>query len=151
VAWLLPELEVGVELELMPLELELPELDVPELEFPELEFPELEVPELEVPELEVPELEVPELEVPELVEDGFPDVDEVPVDDVAVVLVEPGRARARAPAATTLATLTAVVAERILRRPFCLSAMARRMPSGCGLMSLILWSGLPESLHGPSG
>jgi hypothetical protein len=141
VAWLLPELEVGVELELMPLELELPELDVPELEFPELD----------VPELEVPELAFAELEVPELVEDDFPDVDEVPVDDVAVVLVEPGRARARAPAATTLATLTAVVAERTLRRPFCLSAMARRMPSGCGLMSLILWSGLPESLHGPSG
>jgi hypothetical protein len=138
VAWLLPELEVGVELELMPLELELPELDVPELE-----FPELDVPELEVPELEVPELAFAELEVPELVEDGFPDVDEVPVDDVAEVLVEPGRARARAPAVTTLATLTAVVAERTLRRPFCLSAMARRTPSGCGLMSLILWSGLP--------
>jgi hypothetical protein len=146
VAWLLPELEVGVELELMPLELELPELDVPELDVPELEFPELEV-----PELEVPELAFAELEVPELVEDGFADVDEVPVDDVAVVLAEPGRARARAPAATTLTALTAVVAERTLRRPFCLSAMARRMPSGCGLMSLILCSGLPESLHGPSG
>ena len=150
-AWLPPELEVGVELELMPLELELPEFELPELDVPDLEFPELDVPELEVPELEVPELAFAELEVPELVEDEFPDVDEVPVDDVAVVLAEPGRARARAPAATTLATLTAVVAERTLRRPFCLSAMARRMPFGCGLMSLILWSGLPESLHGPSG
>ncbi len=150
--WLLPELELGVLLELMPLEL--PELELPELELPELELPEepeLEVPELEVPEPEVPELEVPEPEVlepepdvPELVEDD--PVDEEPVD-VVVLWVEPGRARASAPAATTLATLTAVVAERTLCRPFCLSAMARRMPSRCALMSPILCPGLRKSLH----
>ena len=141
---MLPELELGVLLELMPLELELPELELPELEVPELEVPELEVPELEVPELDVPE---PELDVPELVAEE--PVDEEPVD-VVVLWVEPGRARASAPAATTLATLTAVVAERTFARLFSLAAMARRMPSRCALMSPILWSGIRKSLHEPS-
>jgi hypothetical protein len=158
VTWLLPELELGVELEPKPLELELPELELPELEVPELELPELEVPELELPELadDEPEFDVPEPDVPEpeLVEDEPEFVDEEPVDDdpVAVVLLwaEPGRARASAPAATTLATLTAVVADLTLCWPFCLAAMARRMPSRCALMSPILWSGLRKSLHEPS-
>jgi hypothetical protein len=132
VTWVLPELELGVLLELMPLELELPELELPELELPELELPELE---------------------PELVEDEPEFVDVEPVDDepVDVVLwVEPGRARASAPAATTLATLTAVVAERTFSRPFSLAAMARRIPSRCALMSSILWPRLRKSLHEPS-
>ena len=119
---MLPELELGVLLELMPLELELPELELPELE-------------------------------PELVEDEPEFVDVEPVDDepVDVVLwVEPGRARASAPAATTLATLTAVVAERTFSRPFSLAAMARRIPSRCALMSSILWPRLRKSLHEPS-
>jgi len=118
----LPELELGVLLELMPLELELPELELPELE-------------------------------PELVEDEPEFVDVEPVDDepVDVVLwVEPGRARASAPAATTLATPTAVVAERTFSWPFFLAAMARRIPSRCALMSSILWPRLRKSLHEPS-
>ena len=134
---MLPELELGVLLELMPLELELPELELPELDEPELELPELELPELE----------------PELVEDEPEFVDVEPVDDepVDVVLwVEPGRARASAPTATTLATLTAVVAERTFSRPFSLAAMARRIPSRCALMSSILWPRLRKSLHEPS-
>ena len=134
---MLPELELGVLLELMPLELELPELELPELDEPELELPELELPELE----------------PELVEDEPEFVDVEPVDDepVDVVLwVEPGRARASAPAATTLATLTAVVAERTFSRPFSLAAMARRIPSRCALMSSILWPRLRKSLQEPS-
>ena len=127
---MLPELELGVLLELMPLELELPELELPELELPEPDEPE-----------------------PELVEDEPEFVDVEPVDDepVDVVLwVEPGRARASAPTATTLATLTAVVAERTFSRPFSLSAMARRIPSRCALMSSILWPRLRKSLHEPS-
>ena len=134
---MLPELELGVLLELMPLELELPELELPELDEPELELPELELPELE----------------PELVEDEPEFVDVEPVDDepVDVVLwVEPGRARASAPTATTLATLTAVVAERTFSRPFSLAAMARRIPSRCALMSSILWPRLRKSLQEPS-
>jgi hypothetical protein len=132
VTWVLPELELGVLFELMPLELELPELELPELELPELDEPEPE---------------------PELVEDEPEFVDVEPVDDepVDVVLwVEPGRARASAPAATTLATLTAVVAERTFSRPFSLAAMARRIPSRCALMSSILWPRLRKSLHEPS-
>ena len=127
---MLPELELGVLLELMPLELELPELELPELDEPELDEPE-----------------------PELVEDEPEFVDVEPVDDepVDVVLwVEPGRARASAPAATTLARPTAVVAERTFSRPFFLAAMARRIPSRCALMSSILWPRLRKSLHKPS-
>ena len=137
---MLPELELGVLLELMPLELELPELELPELDEPELELPELELPEPDEPE-------------PELVEDEPEFVDVEPVDDepVDVVLwVEPGRARASAPTATTLATLTAVVAERTFSRPFSLAAMARRIPSRCALMSSILWPRLRKSLQEPS-
>jgi hypothetical protein len=140
VTWVLPELELGVLLELMPLELELPELELPELELPEPDEPEPDEPEPDEPE-------------PELVEDEPEFVDVEPVDDepVDVVLwVEPGRARASAPAATTLATLTAVVAERTFSRPFSLAAMARRIPSRCALMSSILWPRLRKSLHEPS-
>jgi hypothetical protein len=136
----LPELELGVLLELMPLELELPELELPELELPEPDEPEPDEPEPDEPE-------------PELVEDEPEFVDVEPVDDepVDVVLwVEPGRARASAPAATTLATLTAVVAERTFSRPFSLAAMARRIPSRCALMSSILWPRLRKSLQEPS-
>ena len=115
------------------------------------------MPELDVPELEAPEPDVlePELDpVPELVEDEPEFFAAEPVDDEPlaglVLWVEPGRPRASAPAVTTLATLTAVVAERTLRRPFCRSAIARRMPFGCALMSLILWSGFRGWLHAAS-
>jgi hypothetical protein len=114
VAWLLPELELGVDPELKPLEFELePVLELePELELePVLELePELE----DEPVLDVPLLEVPLLEdVP------------VPADVDEVVCVDPGRARVTAPAATTLAIVTAVVVERTLARPRSRAAMPR--------------------------
>ena len=95
-AWLPPELEVGEEPELKPLELE--------PEFAELD-PESAEPELVELEPVEPELDE-ELDEP------------VAVDPLDVVLVaDPGRARASAPAVTTLAMVTAVVVDRTLARP----------------------------------
>jgi hypothetical protein len=140
VAWLLPELELGVEPELKPLELD-PEL-VPVLEpEPVLELePELEEPELDVP---LPE-DVPLLEEdPELVDEP---VD--PVDEAEVLCVDPGRARVTTPAATTLAMVTAVVVERTLARPRSRAAMARRTLSRSALlMSPILRSRIRSLLQ----
>ena len=141
-AWLPPpELAAGVEPELKPPESE-PELL--ELE-PELLPVELEPVELEpLPELELlPELE-PELELAEVEPDPL---------DVLALLVEPGRARASAPAVTTLATVTAVVVDRILDRPRFRAATAWRIPSSrrASLMSSIVRSRFPESLHESSG
>ena len=85
-------------------------------------LPELELgaePELRPEELF--ELLEPEFELdPELVE---PELD--PVEALAV-WVDPGRTRANAPAAATLATVTAVVAVLTLPRPRSLAAMAWR-------------------------
>ena len=130
--WLLPELETGEEPELRPLELELPEFeDDPELE----DEPELVEPELE---LDDPEFE---LDDPEFVE----------AEDVPVLWVDPGRARASTPAVTTLAMVTVVVVERTLSRPCSLAAMARRIPSRCALLMYpILRSRIRKWLHGPS-
>ena len=104
-AWLLPELELGAEPELKPLELDplLVPLLVPVLELE----PEFE---------DVPLLE----EDPEL-------VDEPVLADVEVVVlwVDPGSAKVTTPAATTLAMVTAVVVERTLARPRSRAAMAR--------------------------
>ncbi|HEV2254428.1 MAG TPA: hypothetical protein VGS06_14640 [Streptosporangiaceae bacterium] len=112
-AWLLPELELGVEPELKPLELdpELVPLLVPLL-VPVLE-PE---PEPEPVLEDVPLLE----EDPELVDDPAD-----PEEDVVVLWVDPGSARVTTPAATTLAMVTAVVVERTLARPRSRAAMAR--------------------------
>jgi hypothetical protein len=121
VTWLLPELEDGEEPELRPLELEL-ELDPVEVE-PELVEPELL--ELE-PELVEPELLEPELVEPELLEPDLAAPEEV---DALAVCVDPGRTRATAPAATTLATVTAAVADLTLPRPRSLAAMAWWIPS----------------------
>ncbi len=90
---------------------------------PELVEPELVEPELVEPEL--PELVEPELVEPELVE---PELEPVEVDALAVC-VDPGSTRATAPAATTLATVTAVVADRTLPRPRSRAAMAWWIPS----------------------
>jgi hypothetical protein len=149
VAWLPPpELPVGAEPELRPPELEL-ELPVLEPEFAELE-PELvpvEEPEPEPVPVEpepVPvELE-PELELAEVEPDPL---------DVLVVWVDPGSARASAPAVTTLAMVTAVVVDRTLDRPRSLAATARRIPSfrRSLLMSSIMRSRFPGSLHESSG
>jgi hypothetical protein len=122
VTWLLPELELGLEPELKPLE------------------PVLEL-------LEEPVLVEPVLEEPE--------PDEVPLADepvaLAVLWVDPGKARVTAPAATTLAMVTAVVAERTLARPRARAAMACWTPSrGALLMSPILRSGHRHSLRGTS-
>ena len=142
-AWLPPpELAAGAE----------PELKPPELE---PEFVELD-PEFAEPELA--ELEPVELE-PELVEALEPELDEefdvpVEVDPLdAVLVVDPGRARASAPAVTTLAMVTAVVVDRTLARPRSLAATAWRIPSfrRALLMSPILRSRTRKSLHEPSG
>ena len=122
-AWLPPELEMGEEPELKPPELE--------LELPEPEFAELD----------------PEPAEPELAE-----VEPEPLD-VLVAWLDPGRARASAPAVTTLATVTVVVADRTLARPRSLAATAWRIPSfrRALLISLILRSRTRKSLHEPSG
>jgi hypothetical protein len=138
VAWLLPELEVGVELEPRPLELELPELE--DDEFEELE-PE-DVDPVEVEPVEVEPVEVSDLWVEPV---------EVEPVEVSVLWVEPGKARASAPAVTTLAIVTAVVVERTLPRPRSLAATAWRIPSRCALLiTLILRSGIRNSLDEPS-
>ena len=139
-AWLPPELELGEEPELKP-----PEVD-PEFVDPESAEPE-------PAELEPVELEPEE---PELVEALEPEPDEefdVPVEVAVVLFVDPGRARASAPAVTTLAIVTVVVVDRTLARPRSLAATAWRIPSfrRALLMSPILWSCTRKSLHEPSG
>jgi hypothetical protein len=142
VAWLPPELELGEDPELKPPELE------PEFVELDPEFAEPEPAELEPVELEPEE--------PELVEALEPDLDEgfdVPVEVDVVLFADPGRARASAPAVTTLATVTVVVAERTLARPRSLAATAWRIPSfrRALLISPILRSRTRKSLHEPSG
>lgn len=133
VAWLLPELDDGEEPELRPDELELEE---PELE-PELELP-LDEPEFVELVPEEPEL-VPEEPEPELVADEPVEAD--PVEEEALVLcADPGRARARAPAVTTLAMVTAVVVDLTLAQPRSLAAMAWRIPSR-GLLLMLSFCG----------
>ncbi len=153
--WPLPELEDGEEPELRPPEVPELELDPVEVEPDpvelELEPDPVEV-EPELVELEPEEVEPVELE-PELVEPVEVEPVEVePVEvDALAVCVEPGRTSATAPAATTLATVTAVVAARTLPRPRSLAAMARRIPSrSVLLMYPILRSGTRKSLREPS-
>ena len=149
---------MGLEPELKPFEPDEfefePEFDEPlELEpEPEPEEPEPVEPEAEEPEPE--ELEPEELEPEPDDEFDEPELAEVPdepddAEEVAGLCVDPGRARATAPAATTLAMVTAVVVDRTLARPRSLAARAWRIPSSrrALLMSLILRSGLRESLH----
>ena len=134
-AWLPPELEIGEEPELKPPELEpeFVELEPVEPEPVELDpvEPELVEPELVEPELAEPELAEPELaeELGELAEElGEPAEVEPELLDALVLCVEPGRVRASAPAVTTLAMVTAVVADRTLARPRSLAAWASRIP-----------------------
>ena len=150
-AWLPPELELGDEPELKPPELEL-ELPGAEPEFAELEPEPVELePEFAELEPEPVELEPEPVEPePELAE-----VEPEPLEvlDVLVVWLDPGRARASAPAVTTLATVTVVVVDRTLARPRSLAATAWRIPSfrRALLMSPILRSRTRKSLHEPSG
>jgi hypothetical protein len=111
VAALLPELELGALPELKPLELELDPVFEDEPELLDEPVPPDE-PVLPDPVL----LDEPVPEDPELVE--------VPAE-VAVLCVDPGRARVTAPAATTLAMVTPAVVERTLARPRSRAAMAR--------------------------
>jgi hypothetical protein len=138
VAWLPPELELGEEPELKPPELE-PEFVELEPEPVELEpeFAELEPEPAELePEFVELEPEPAELE-PEFAElepepaEPEPELAEVEPEplDVLVVWLDPGRARASAPAVTTLATVTVVVVDRTLARPRSLAATAWRIPS----------------------
>ena len=149
-AWLPPpELEIGEEPELKPPELEL-ELPVLEPEFAEPEFVEPE------PELLEPELLELEPELVELEPEPDPELAEVeldPLDVLVLWVVDPGKARARAPAVTTLATVTVVVVDRTLARPRSLAATAWRIPLSrrALLISLILRSRTRKSLHEPSG
>ena len=136
-AWLPPELELGAE----------PELKPPELE---PEFVELD-PEFAEPEPVEPEPAELEPEEPELDEEFDVPVEVDPLD--VVLFADPGRARASAPAVTTLATVTVVVVDRTLARPRSLAATAWRIPSfrRALLMSPILRSRTRKSLHEPSG
>jgi hypothetical protein len=152
VAWLPPELELGEEPELKPPEVD-PEFAELDPEFAEPEPAEPEPVELEPVELEPVELEPEE---PELVEALEPEPDEefdVPVEVDVVLFVDPGRARASAPAVTTLAIVTVVFVDRTLARPRSLAATAWRIPSfrRALLISLILRSRTRKSLHEPSG
>ena len=146
-AWLPPELELGDEPELKPPELE-PEFVELDPEFAEPEPVEPEPVELE-PELVEPEFAElePEPEEPELAE-----VEPEPLD-VLDAWLDPGRARASAPAVTTLATVTVVVVDRTLARPRSLAATAWRIPSfrRSLLMSSIVRSRFRGSLHESSG
>jgi hypothetical protein len=143
VAWLPPEPDVGEEPELKPLE--------PELEL-ELDEPELDPVEPEPAELELEPVELlPDEAEPEPAEDEFDEpVEPEPVE--LVVWADPGRAKASAPAVTTLAMVTTVVVDRTLLRPRSLAATAWRIPSSRRslLMSLSLRPGIRESLHEPS-
>jgi hypothetical protein len=148
VAWLLPVLEVGVELDPRPLKLELPELEDDEPE--ELEPEELEPVDVEPVDVEPVDVEPVEVEPVEVEPVDFEPVDVEPVE-VSVLWVEPGRAKASAPAVTTLAIVTAVVVERTLPRPRSLAATAWRIGSRCALLIvLILRSGIRNSLDEPS-
>jgi hypothetical protein len=159
VAWLPPpELALGAEPELKPLELEpefveLEEPDPVELE-PDPVEPDPVEPDPVEPDPVALEPVEPELVEPELAEElDEPDEVEPELLDALVLCVEPGRARARAPAVTTLAMVTAVVVDRTLARPRSLAAWASRIPSSrrALLISLILRSRTRKSLHEPSG
>jgi hypothetical protein len=116
---------------------------------PELVEP---VPELVEPDPVEPELVEPlELAEPELAEEPDEPAEVDPLD--VVLCADPGRARASAPAVTTLAMVTAVVVDRTLARPRSLAALAWRIPSSrrALLMSFILRSRFAESLDEPSG
>lgn len=132
-----PELEllalgVGAELEVIPLELD--EEDEPELAEADAEG------ELDLADAEG-ELELADAEG-ELVAVRWVSAAE------AEVWVDPGNAKATAPAAATLATLTAVVVDRTLARPRSLAAMAPRIASRCALLMYpILRSRARNRLH----
>ena len=150
----MPELDDGADDPLLNPEPEELELDDPELEpdpelVPDEPVPDEPVPDEPVPDEPLPDepeltLVDPELSVPE--DDPADDEpDEVePAEDV--VLCEPGRARAMAPAVTTLASPTVAVAVWTRLCPRARDAMARRTLSRFGVF--IPGSLLPASGNG---
>jgi len=124
VAWLLPELDVGAEPELKPLEFEL-EPDEPGSDEAEPDEPD--------PDEVEPGPAEPEPELAEVPFDDEPDDDEV-------VWVDPGSASAIMPAAATLAAVTVVVADRTLARPCSRAAMAWRTVYRCAPLVCLLSS-----------
>ena len=85
---------------------------------------------------------VPELAVPELAPDGGGLAED---SEEAAVCVEPGRAKATAPAVSTLATPTPVVAKRTLALPRFLAATAL---SSLSPLSPFMSSVSDPALHG---
>jgi hypothetical protein len=139
VAWALPEVEVGVELEVMPLELVELEEEEPVLVEPVEDDPVLVEPVEDDPVLVDP------------VEDDEPV--EVRLVAASAVCVDPGRTKATAPAATTLATPTEAVTTRIRARPRVLAVTASAIGSGCELelvMSFSLEPGARSPLQATS-
>jgi hypothetical protein len=102
------------------------EPDEPEPDELEFDDPELDEPEFDDPELDEPEFDDPELDVP--------DEPVLAEEDVPVLWLDPGRAKATTPAAATLARVTVVVVERTLARPCSLAAIARWIASRCSLL-----------------
>ncbi len=146
-----------MELELIPLELD--EEDEPELAGADAEG-ELALGELALGEVALGELDAEgELALAEADAEGELALAELDAEGelVAVrwvsaaeaeVCVDPGSTNATAPAAATLATLTAVVVERTLARPRSLAAMAPRITSRCALLMYpILWSRARNHLY----
>jgi hypothetical protein len=134
VAWAVPEVEVGVELEVMPLELV------------ELEEEPVLVDPVEEEEPELVELEGEEPVLVDPVEDDEP-VEARLVEAASAVCVDPGSTKATAPAATTLATPTVAVATRTRARPRVLAVTAAAIGSGCEL-DLVMSPSLDPGAHG---
>jgi hypothetical protein len=134
-----------VELELIPLELDAEA----ELELARADAEgELELARADAEgELELAELDAEgELELAELDAEG--EVVAVGRVCAAAVCVDPGSAKATAPAAATLATLSAAVVERTLARPRSLASVAPRITSRCELLMYpILRSRARNRLH----
>jgi hypothetical protein len=135
VAWALPEVEVGVELEVMPLE-------PVELEEEEPVLVELE----EAPEEPVLVDPVEEPVLADPVEEDEPV--EVRLVEASAVCVDPGRTKATALAATTLATPTVAVTTRIRARPRVLAVTASAIGPGCEL-ELVMSFSLQAGARGP--
>jgi hypothetical protein len=114
---------------------------------------ELEPEESEPEELELddPEPDVPDEPVPAEELDPAEEEPDDAEEELLALCVEPGRARATAPAATTLARVTAVVVERTLAWPSSLAAMAWRTLSRCVLLMYpILRARTRNHLYEPS-
>jgi hypothetical protein len=130
VAWLLPELDVGVDDGELSLDDELDDFDELELLLEELELLELE-------------LELPELDVAWCVL-----VDDDPVEVWVAADAAPGRLTATAPAATRLAAAAETVATRSRLRPRSRSATPGDV-SRDGMLCLLMTASLAARFRTP--